>query len=105
MASIGVILRANEDLDELPENWAPEPLGPRADVLAAIGSCVPAEDASLALNFRVEEPEDSEEPRTISVSGAWGQREAAMLQRLCNLLGARFYDAEAGDFINLAQKG
>lgn len=28
-----------------------------------------------------------------------------MLQRLCNLLGARFYDAEAGDFIDLVQKG
>ncbi|MBB3761801.1 hypothetical protein FHY22_002996 [Xanthomonas arboricola] len=28
-----------------------------------------------------------------------------MLQRLCNLLGARSYDAEAGDFTDLAQKG
>lgn len=98
-------MRANDDLGELPEDWAPEPLGPRADALAAIGSWVPAVDAGLALNFRVEESEDSEEPRTISVSGAWGQREAAMLQRLCNLLGARFYDAEAGDFIDLVQKG
>ncbi len=95
-------MRASGDLGELPADWAPEPLGPRADVLAAIGSCVPAEDAGLALNFRVEESEDSEEPRTISVSAAWGQRESAIC-RLCNLLGARFYDASAGDFIDLAQ--
>lgn len=51
-------MRASSDLGELPADWAPELLGPRADVLAAIGSCVPAEDASLALNFRVEEPKD-----------------------------------------------
>lgn len=101
MASIGIILRASENLDELPEDWAPEPLGSRADVLAVIESCVPADDASLVLRFLVDEPEDSEEPRTISVSGVWGQRESAILQRLCNLLGARFYDAETGDFIDI----
>lgn len=93
MAIIGIILRANEELDELYEDWTPEPLGSRADVLAAIGSCVPADDASLALNFRVEQSDDSEEPRAISISGVWGQRESAILHRLCSLLGARFYDS------------
>ncbi|SON98222.1 hypothetical protein XFF6990_90232 [Xanthomonas citri pv. fuscans] len=90
MASVGIVLRADECLYELREDWVPEPLGSRADVLAAIGSCIPADDVTVKLNFRVEEPEDSEQSRTISVSGVWGQRDSAILHRLCNLLGARF---------------
>lgn len=101
MASIGLILRADQELSELPQDWVPVSLGSRAEVLAAIKECVPADDTTLALALRVEEPEESEHPRTISVSGVWGQRESAVLRHLCNLLDARFYDAEAGDFIDL----
>jgi hypothetical protein len=101
MASIGIILRADKELDDLPGDWIPEPLGLRDDVLAAIRSSVPIGDTDLALELRVEEPEESESPRTISAFGIWGPREAAILKRLCSLLDARFYDAEAGSFVEL----
>ena len=101
MASIGIIIRATQELAELGRDWVPQPLGSRVEVLLAIQRCVPAHDDSLALTLRVEEPSESEDPRTISVSGVWGQRESAVLRQLCSLLSARFYDAEMAEFIEL----
>jgi hypothetical protein len=101
MASIGIIVRTAQELAEMPRDWVPQPLGSRADVLSAIQRCIPAHDDSLALTLRVEEPSESEEPRAISVSGVWGPRESAVLRELCSALGARFYDAEAAEFIEL----
>jgi len=55
----------------------------------------------LSLSFRVEGPQESEDPRAISVSGHWGVEESAVIRHLCQSLKARFYDASAGDFIEL----
>jgi hypothetical protein len=101
MASTGIIVRSNQELAELAQDWVPQPLGARADVLAAIKRCVPVHDSSLTLSLEVEAPHESADPRTISVSGVWGPRESAVLRRLCSELGARFYDAEAAEFIEL----
>jgi hypothetical protein len=100
MASIGLIVKAEADLAQLPRDWVPEPLGSRADVMAAISLCVP-QGASLALDLLVEEPHESEDPRCITVSGVWGQKESSALGHLCQTLGARFYDAELAEFIRL----
>ena len=101
MASIGIIVRSNQELAELGHDWIPQPLGARADVTAAINRCVPLHDSSLALTLEVEAPDESADPRTISVSGVLGPREAAALRQLCSELSARFYDAEAAEFIEL----
>jgi len=100
MASIGLIVKAKADLDQLPRDWVPEPLGSRSKVMAAIAQCIP-QDPSLALSLLVEEPHESEEPRCITASGVWGPKESAVLAHLCQVLGARFYDAEAAEFIRL----
>ena len=101
MSSIGLIIRESRDVEELPQDWVPQPLGPRAEVLAVLERYLPQNDPTLALSLRVEEPAESEEPRTISASGVWGPREMAILKLLCNALGARFYDAESSEFIEL----
>jgi hypothetical protein len=101
MASIGVIVRASQATESLPCDWIPEPLGSRANVLAAIAECLPSDADGLALRLRVEEASESEEPRTISASGIWGDRESAVLRKLCQRLGARFYDAEASEFVEI----
>lgn len=56
---------------------------------------------NLALALTIEPEEDSLEPRTISVSGVWGKAEMGVIRELCLALGARFYDAETADFIEL----
>lgn len=88
-------------MEDLPLDWVPQPLGSRMEVLAAIQECFPSGDPSLALSLRVEGESESEEPRTISVSGVWGPRESTIIMALCKLLAARFYDAEAGEFTEL----
>ncbi|HQS59702.1 MAG TPA: hypothetical protein PLU16_14710 [Gallionellaceae bacterium] len=71
------------------------------EVLTAIEKCFPTSDSSLELSIRIEDENESDEPKTISVSGVWGPRESAIIKSLCNLLAARFYDAESCEFIEL----
>lgn len=102
MSRIGLIFRETRQLDTLPKGWIPEPLGERSNVteiVAGIIRAVPLD--SLALTVTVESEEDSLDPRTISVSGVWGDAEMSVIRELCLALAARFYDAEAGDFVEL----
>jgi hypothetical protein len=101
MSNIGIIVRANQDVAQLGDDWVPQPLGARADVLAKVQRYIPADGNFLLLHVQVEPTEESESPRTISVSGHWGPRESAALKQLCASLGARFYDAAAGQFVEL----
>jgi len=98
MSSVGIVMRADGDVESLEQGWTPEPLGTRSTVLAAIARHFDGNDRTLALAFDVE---DAPAPRTVSVSGTWGDREAAILRDVCADLGARFYDPEEGDFIDL----
>jgi hypothetical protein len=70
-------------------------------VTAVVDGILPANDPSLALEFRIEEQTESDEPRTISVSGVWGSRERQVIKLVCDALDGRFYDAESGEFIVL----
>jgi hypothetical protein len=101
MSSTGLIFKADRVVEALPTNWVPEPLGLRLDVVAAVEKYFPPKDPSLALDLKIEEELESPNPRTISVSGVWGPRELSIIQSLCRALGARFYDSEAGGFIDL----
>lgn len=98
MSSIGVIFRSDVAVDSLPKGWVPPALGKRDEVLEVVRLCVPPSDPQLALNVTVE---DGMEPRAISVSGVWGEKERAVLKAICTSLDARFYDAEACSFIDL----
>ncbi len=100
MSSIGIIFREEHEIETLSHDWVPKPLGSRAEVLAVVQRCHP-KTAQLSLSLRVEEPEESESPRTISVSGVWGEKELAVIKAVCEQLSARFYDAETGAFIKL----
>jgi hypothetical protein len=101
MSNVGIIVRADQEAANLGKDWVPLPLGTRADVLALVKRYIPAGDDSFWLHVQVESVEESEDPRSISVSGNWGPRESAALKQLCTLLGARFYDAAAGQFVEL----
>jgi hypothetical protein len=99
MSSIGLIFKADNEMVELLPDWVPPPLGTRDEVLRAIEKCLSVHNNNLALNFSVDD--DNAEPITISVVGVWGEDERAILKYLCNLLAARFYESEAGDFVDL----
>jgi hypothetical protein len=100
MSSIGLIFKADNEMDKLLPDWVPSPLGARNEVLAAIEGCLSVHNNNnLALDFSVDD--ENAEPITISVVGIWGEDERAILKDLCNLLAARFYESEFGDFVDL----
>lgn len=101
MSSIGIIVKASQEAAELGPEWVPQPLGARVKVAALVEQYIPQTDNSLSLVIQIEPEEESQDPRSISVSGVWGQRESAVLRQLCSSLGARFFDAESGEFIAL----
>jgi hypothetical protein len=69
--------------------------------MQALDECFAQAEQPLALSLRLEEKEESEDPRTISVSGVWGKNEMALIKFLCEKLNARFYDAESGAFVEI----
>jgi hypothetical protein len=101
MASTGIIVRASQSAESLPRDWIPEPLGSSVSVLAAVAECMPSHAHALSLRVRVEDASESEESRTISTSGIWGERKSVVLRKLCEALGAGLYDAEASEFIEI----
>ncbi|MGX9698530.1 hypothetical protein ACWYXK_16200 [Janthinobacterium lividum] len=102
MSSIGLIFRESRQLDTVPNDWIPEPLGVRSNVTEIVDGIlrvVPLD--SLALTVTVESEDENSDPRTISVSGVWGDDEMSVIRALCLALDAKFYDAEAADFVEL----
>ncbi|MFC0350366.1 hypothetical protein [Undibacterium danionis] len=101
MSSIGLIFREDRELSALPEDWIPESLGSRLSVAQALEECLTLAKKPLSLSLRLEGKEESEEPRTISVSGVWGENELALIKSVCERLSARFDDAESGEFVEI----
>lgn len=100
MSSIGIVVRANKSVESLGHDWVPEPLGPRPEVEALLAEFMANAD-HLMLTANIEGRHESEDPRSITFSGVWGVEERAVLKQLCSQLDARFYDAEAGNFVAL----
>jgi hypothetical protein len=100
MSSIGIVVRADKDVDALERDWVPVPFGPRQVVEAVVAELM-SNAGHLRLMANIEGPEESPDPRSISFSGVWGDEERAVLRRICSRLNARFYDAEECDFISL----
>ena len=107
MSSIGIIVRAESDVDTLPRDWIPEPLGTRDAVMAVIQLNAPGAVGDLrlslqALSLNLElEIDAGPLPKSITVSGVWGPKEPLFVGALCKRLGARFYDSEMSEFIKV----
>lgn len=97
MSSIGVIVRADANVGSLSQDWVPVPLGTRRVVESVVAEIVSG-TGHLLLTVNIEGPEESTDPRAITVSGVWGEEERSVLRQLCSRLGARFYSAETGEF-------
>src|SRR5687767_8287522 len=80
MSSIGLIFKCEGEADELEAGFVPIPLGSRSDVLAAIADLVPTGDPTLGLLLDVESASENPQPRTISVSGVWADREMSIIR-------------------------
>ena len=99
MAGTGLIFRSDKDIDGLPPNWEPEPLGEREVVVkkleTLIGQVISRPRVSLHPRLWLElELEEGASPRCITVSGVWGDAELEMIRRICTTFGARFYDSQ-----------
>ncbi|MFC5740811.1 hypothetical protein [Dyella tabacisoli] len=100
MSSIGIIVRADANAGSLSQDWMPAPLGQRQVVESIVAELMSGTE-HLMLTANIEGPEESADPRAITVSGVWGDEERAVLRQLCNRLSARFYVAETGEFEEL----
>jgi len=100
MSSIGIVVRADQNAETLGHDWVPAPLGSRREVESVLAELM-FDARHLMLTANIESPEESEDPRTISFSGVWGEQEQAVLRQLCSRLDARFFDAETGNFVVL----
>jgi len=101
MSSIGIIFREDRELTTLPTEWTPVPLGSRRVVVDAVERALAGEAGQLSLRLTVESVDESPDPRTITAIGVWGPRESAVIRAICRDLAARFYDAEAAEFVEL----
>jgi hypothetical protein len=102
MGSIGMIFKAEPDMDALPADWVPKSLGPRAIVQRVIVRHLQIAASStpvVSLSMEVED-ENGMDPRVISVAGVWGDAEMVTIHAICVALGARFHDAEMSGFID-----
>lgn len=102
---IGLIFIADGVMAGLPKEWRPRPLGDRTDVMQRLQHLTGSrfDGCSLA----VETPEgvlelslDPADPvECVSVRALLSPDMLAVLRRICDSFGARFYDAEEGNFI------
>jgi hypothetical protein len=71
MSSIGVIVRADANVGSLSQDWVPVPLGQRQAVESIVAELMSGAE-HLMLRVNIEGPENSLDPRAITVSGVWG---------------------------------
>ena len=70
-------------------------------VVDAVERALAGEAGQLSLRLTIESVDESPDPRTISAIGVWGTRESAVIRAICQELDARFYDADAAEFVEL----
>lgn len=104
MSSIGVIVRAGQEVEELDADWLPQPLGTRPHVHAVIYELTGVTTRSQRFDLRPQgilelEFGDDEPPMSVTASGVFDEAAVAMLKKLCAALAARLYDGEEGRFI------
>jgi len=105
MSSIGVIVRASQEIEELDADWLPQPLGTRPHVHAVIHELTGVTARTQRFDLRPQgitlelEVGDDEPPMSVTASGVFDEAAVAMLKKLCAALSARFYDSDDGRFI------
>ena len=103
----GFICLTDRSVTELPKEWQPLPLGARADVIQrlehVIGSrfrgrtvTVETTDGALELSVGDDDPVDC-----VFVRGILSSDARLLLRRICESIGARYYDSEEGEFVEL----
>jgi hypothetical protein len=104
---IGLICRADGAVARLPKDWRPRPLGARSVVVQDLqdlsgsrfdGRTVSVETESGVLELSVGEADPVE---SVSVRALLSSDAIDLLRRICERFGARYYDSEQGDFIDL----
>ena len=103
----GLICRADGAVAGLPKDWQPRPLGARSDVVRHLqdltgsrfdGRIVAVETESGVLELSVD---DADPVESVSVRALLSSDAIDLLRRICERFGARYYDSEQGDFIEL----
>ena len=97
-----------ETIEDIPADFAPRPLGPRSDIIAAICTIVPyadftdpawghidASEFSIEVNLGDDELVDS---FALHVRG--GDEAVTCIAAMLDALGVRAVDASSGDFFN-----
>jgi hypothetical protein len=104
---IGLILKTDESLDGLGKDWVPKPIGEISSIYNAFEKVlgfIPEsnefcyDQKGCLIYFTIE---NDEFPKSISVNYGSGDKELSTIKELCSVLGTKFYDSEACDFVNL----
>ena len=105
MSSIGVIVKADSEIEDLPEEWVPEPLDSRDPIFALVNKLSGLSIHTNRIDLRPHGLEleldlgNEIQLLSISVSGVFGDYEIQFIKELCCSLDARFYDSEACEFV------
>jgi hypothetical protein len=100
-------------VDDVPDDFEPQPLGGRADVNRAIAEAFPGADFSDPLWIRATEHSylveigtgDGEQVTCVSVHVRGDEAAIPRIQQLIELLGARAVDSWTGDFFDASTAG
>src|SRR4051812_22756259 len=104
---IGLICRADGAVAGLPKDWRPRALGARPEVVQRLqdltgsrfdGRMVAVETESGVLELSLD---DADPVESVSVRALLSPNTTRLLRRICESFGARYYDSEEGDFIEL----
>jgi hypothetical protein len=104
---IGLICLAAGSAGGLPKAWRPNPLGSRSDVVRRLqdltgsrfdGRMIAVETESGVLELSVD---DTDPVESVSVRALFSTEAVGLLRQICESFGARYYDSERGDFIEL----
>ena len=74
MSGIGIVVRADGQIETLGPDWTPESLGTRSEVLAVVARRLPKDNASLAPRLGVEAADRSDRPARSRPRASGGSR-------------------------------
>ncbi len=103
---IGIIVKTDNEADELNEIWQPDRLYKENVNNAFINvlGYAPTNDEfthdenGCLINFTID---NIEKPKSITFSCAASSTEAEIINKIANILSAKIYDSESSEFISL----
>ena len=103
---IGMIVKTNQQIDDLTEDWMPDGI----DIQKLVGAFINVLGYSPTTEEFYHDQDDSliyftiddlKNPRAITFSCSSGGAEAALINSLAADLDAKIYDIESNDFVRL----